>query len=119
MNIIAAQAAAGAVTLPGFGAVPVAPPVILPPGAGTVTCAIRPERLSLAPGGGPAAAARVVSAAFLGDRMHVFCAIDGWPAPVIVSVPGRDAAAVPGPGAAVTVTLDPAHLLVLDDGPAR
>jgi spermidine/putrescine transport system ATP-binding protein/putrescine transport system ATP-binding protein len=104
----------------GLGLIPLPSGTVERPDGAAVQVALRPEKFTLSadrPAAVPAVQGRFATAAFLGERSHVYVRIGDRAAPVAVSVPNQVrtlAAAGPAEGAPVWLSFSPESVVVLD-----
>jgi spermidine/putrescine transport system ATP-binding protein/putrescine transport system ATP-binding protein len=112
--------AGAAVEAEGLGLIPLPADAVARPDGAAVQVALRPEKFMLSaerPADAPAIQGTFATAAFLGERSHVYVRIGGRAAPVAVSVPNQVRAPVatgPTEGAPVWLSFSPDAVVVLD-----
>jgi spermidine/putrescine transport system ATP-binding protein/putrescine transport system ATP-binding protein len=109
-----------AVEAEGLGLIPLPADAVGRPDGAAVQVALRPEKFTLSadrPAASPAVQATFATAAFLGERSHVYVRIDDRAVPVAVSVPNQvrtPEASRPVEGAPVWLSFSPESVVVLD-----
>ncbi len=104
----------GTVELDGIGPVRAAAPAPLPPGS-VIHVALRPERLRIGAGGANQVNGTVAESAYRGGSVDHLVRLPGGAALTVAQSLGEGTAALPQPGAAVTVSWDPDACVLLTE----